>query len=74
MRNCVAMQQIRYDCLFQYRIESEEAFYDVEAKTRAKNINVGVEWGVLLAMRQFCDNDTSGESQSHREDDGASPM
>lgn len=25
-------------------------------------------------MKQFRDNDTSGKSQSHREDDGASPM
>lgn len=25
-------------------------------------------------MKQFHNNDTSGESQSHREDDGASPM
>ncbi len=36
MRNCVATQQIRYDCLFRYGIESEEAFYDVEAKVRAE--------------------------------------
>ena len=43
VRNCVAMQQIRYDCLFQYGIESEEAFYNVEAKARAENIGVGVE-------------------------------
>ncbi|MEY8237810.1 hypothetical protein AALA36_19205 [Lachnospiraceae bacterium 66-29] len=27
-----------------------------------------------MAKKQFRDNDTSGESQSHREDDGASPM
>ena len=25
VRNCLAIQQIRYDCLFQYRIEREEA-------------------------------------------------
>ncbi|MDE7179196.1 MAG: hypothetical protein K2O59_15390 [Lachnospiraceae bacterium] len=37
------MQQIRYDCLSQYGIESEEAFYNVEAKARAENISVGVE-------------------------------
>ena len=36
VRNCVATQQIRYDCLFRYGIESEEAFYDVEAKVRAE--------------------------------------
>ena len=74
LRDCGATQQIRYDCLFQSGIESEEAFYDVEVKARAKNISVGVEQGVLLAKKQFRDNDTSGESQSHREDDGASPM
>ena len=73
VRNCVAMQQIRYDCLFQYGIKSEEAFYYVEAKARAENIGVGVEnflymkGGVLLAKRQFRDNDTSDGSQSHRE-------
>ncbi len=67
VRNCVAMQQIRYDCLFQYGIESEEAFYNVEAKARAENIGVGVEWGVLLAKKRFRDNDTSDGSQSHRE-------
>ena len=27
-----------------------------------------------MAKKQFRDNDTSGESQSYREDDGASPM
>lgn len=27
-----------------------------------------------MAKKQFRDNDTSGESQSHREDDGARPM
>ena len=43
VRDCGATQQIRYDCLFWYGIESEEAFYDVEAKVRAKNISVGVE-------------------------------
>ena len=67
VRNCVAMQQIRYDGLFRYGIESEEAFYNVEAKARAENISVGVEWGVLLAKKQFRDNDTSDGSQSHRE-------
>ena len=67
MRNCGATQQIRYDCLFRYGIESEEAFYNVEAKARAENIGVGVEWGVLLAKKQFRDNDTSDGSQSHRE-------
>ena len=36
MRNCGATQQIRYDCLFRYGIENEEAFDDVEAKARAK--------------------------------------
>jgi hypothetical protein len=36
MRNCGATQQIRYDCLFRYGIESEEASDDVEAKARAK--------------------------------------
>ncbi len=44
-----------------------------------ENISVGVEnflcrKGILLAKKQFHDNDTSGGSQSHREDDGASPM
>ncbi len=43
VRNCVAMQQIRYDCLFQYGIESKETFYYVEEKARAENIDVGVE-------------------------------
>ena len=42
------MQQIRYDCLFQYGIESEEAFYNVEAKARAENIGVGVENFLIL--------------------------
>lgn len=53
VRNCVAMQQIRYDCLFQYGIESEEAFYDVEAKARANNIGVGIEWGVYWRRSSF---------------------
>ena len=44
-----------------------------------ENISVGVEnflcrKGILLAKKQFRDNDTSGGSQSHRKDDGASPM
>ena len=52
MRNCGATQQIRYDCLFRYGIESEEAFYDVEAKARANTINVGVE-NFLFRKRGF---------------------
>ena len=80
MRNCGATQQIRYDCLFRYGIESEEASDDVEAKARAKKYQCWSrklpiqEEGILLAKKQFRDNDTSGESQSHRKDDGASPM
>ncbi|MEY8423912.1 hypothetical protein AALB52_14470 [Lachnospiraceae bacterium 38-14] len=55
-------------------------FYDVEAKARAKKYQCWSrklpiqEEGILLAKKQFRDNDTSGESQSHRKDDGASPM
>ena len=80
MRNCGATQQICYDCLFRYGIESEEASDDVEAKARAKKYQCWSrklpiqEEGILLAKKQFRDNDTSGESQSHRKDDGASPM
>ena len=58
VRNCVAMQQIRYDCLFQYGIVSEETFYNVEAKARAENIGVGVENFLILGRGSSIGDET----------------
>ena len=55
VRNCGATQQIRYDCLFRYGIESEEAFYNVEAKARAREYQC---WSRKLPMQE---GDSIGE-------------
>ena len=48
-------------------LKAKKHFMMLKQRHERKNISVGIEWGVLLAMKQFRDNDTSDGSQSYRE-------